>query len=102
MIEEGKRLMVFHGQGFCRFLRLFVDFFFLLFYEMIPAFFKISCTPTPSDFPATSSVQNEPTSLLSSGSTLQFGLWSALSHLKSSTWSQRFSCVSDHGGVFSR
>ena len=69
-------------------------------YEMIPAFFKISCTPA-SVLPATSSVQKSPSSRSLSGSTLQFGLWSALSHLKSSTWSHWFSCVSDHGGVFS-
>lgn len=53
---------------------------------MIPAFFKISCTSVAA-VPATSSVQNAPSSRSSSGSTLQLGLWSALSHLKSSTWS---------------
>lgn len=77
-----------------------VSVWFVYGYEMIPPFFRISDTAA-SVLPATTSVQKSPANRSSSGSTPQFGLWFAFNHLKSSTLSHLFSCVSDHGGALS-
>jgi len=63
-----------------------------------PTFFRTSSKPTPGP-PGTTLVQISSLSLCPSGIILQFGLCSALSHLKSSTWSQWFRTGSSEDAV---